>query len=62
MSADQDWVQKHAALKKERDGWRLLAEARGELLVCYRIGSQAKESTFKKLDAARAILGEAIVK
>jgi len=47
-----------AALEAERDAWKLLAEGRADLLVCYRVGGRSPEKALRKIEQARAVLGE----
>lgn len=40
------------------NAWRMMAEARQEMLIAYRFQGQIKESTWKKLDKAREALAK----
>lgn len=39
-------------LRNERDAWKALAEARQELLACYRFGRKRSEALWSRMEAA----------
>ena len=45
------------ALERERDGYKLLASARAELLACHRLGTTPAEATWKRIEEAERMLG-----
>ena len=47
-----------AELEAERDAWKLMAEGRSDLLVCYRGAGRSPDKALRKIEKAKAVLGE----
>jgi hypothetical protein len=64
LTEAQRWEQAYRAerehatkLEAERDAWKLLAEARGTIMVAYRTGRRPPESAFAAIEKAEKVLG-----